>query len=180
MAMNDLASQIHAGEIIVKYIKTDKLKEMWDERVKALAYQMDDESANQLASDASSFEIKISGEGNKVKAENVLSETYLINYLKSHDVPVSGGEGGTVHNVDGSTYTSSVPQQLQGTPLPWYELPIIDIKNEADNFLGITFPDEVEVANSRAIEEIKEAATPYFTEYVSKYLSQHLSGGAST
>jgi len=178
MATNDLASQINAGEIIVKYINPDTLKRMWDERVKALASQMDDESANQLASDASSFEIKITGEGNKVKAENVLAESYLINYLKSHGVPMSGGEGGTVHNVDGSTYTSSVPPQLQETPLPWYELPIMDIKNEADNFLAITFPDEIEAAQSRAIEEIKEAATPYITEYVSEYLSQHLSGGA--
>ena len=36
------------------------------------------------------------------------------------DAPLTGGSGGTATNPDGSTYTSQVPEPLQGYPIPEY------------------------------------------------------------
>lgn len=164
MGTNDI--NIATGEVVAKYVNTDEINRSIQERIAVLSGELNPEAAAQLVADGNKLETVVEGHGNSVSGKNVLKESYLIEYLKQHDIPVSGGDGGTAHNVDGSPYSSKVPIQLQGNELESLMLPIIDVKTEADNYLNIVFKDKVEEAATNAAGEIKELITPTVKEMV--------------
>ena len=170
MATSDLSFDIPAGEILAKYINVDRMNKRKDERLETLANELNPEAAAQLIADGQKFVTVVEGKGNSVKARNQITESYLITYLADHDVPKSGGDNGTAHNVDGSTYKSLVPPELQGEELESLMLPIIDVIEEMNNLNRITLPEEVAVAKPQAAEEIKnliaEKVKPYFVQRV--------------
>lgn len=164
MAMTDIS------DIIVKYIDLEPINLAIKQRAKALASQLDEEAANQFISDMSSFKSSVECKGSSVSINVSPSESYLLNYLQNHSTPVSGGDGGQAHNIDGSTYESNVPKQLQGTPLPWYELPVIDGEDEIQHLIEIMAPDAVQNAVNNGLEQIKE-------KVIIPLVKEKLSGG---
>jgi len=153
-------SNVPTGEIIISHVNVEPINTAIKERAKTLAEQLNPEAASQFESDMGSYECYAEGHGTDLLFGIKVSESYLINYLKSHGTPVSGGEDGVAHNVDGSTYTSRVPRQLQGTPLPELELPVIDGEEEAQQLLAIMAPDAAHNAIAESKTEIQKAIVP--------------------
>lgn len=70
--------------------------------------------------------------------------------------PLAGGDEGTAHNPDGSTYQSSVPYQLWGQPVPGYAKPATGVINEIRTMLADLFRTEMqEVISSSKSEFMK-------------------------
>lgn len=178
MDMSDIGKHVPLGEIIVKYIDKEKINNRLSERIQALSYQLNDKASAQLQEDAGKVEADIQGEGKQILAKIALKQSYLIQYLKNHDVPVAGGDNGTAHNVDGSTYQSSVDPKFWGNELESLMLPIMDVIEEEENLLNITFKEDVEEAQSAASEEICEALKPDVAAAVAEHI-QHTVGGGS-
>lgn len=180
MGMSNInLDNVPIGEIIAAHIDTNKLNEMISARISVLAEQLNEEASQQLVQDGSKIHTVVEGEMQNVGAHNELKESYLISYLQSHSVPVAGGDAGTVHNVDGSTYHSRVPMKFWGNELSSLMLPIIDVFEEADNYLNIIFPDAVEEAKPKAMPEITEAVKPEIMNYVKEQLASSLGGVSS-
>ena len=151
-------NNINIADIIINDIDLEPINLAIKARAQALASQLPPEAADQLVSDMDAFECAVTSEGNSVSFKLNVKESYLIEYLKNHGTPVAGGDGGTVHNLDGSTDTSNVTQNLWGTPLPWLELPHLEIvKSEIEPILKIMAPEAVKSSinsNSSAFKDI--------------------------
>lgn len=154
MVMNNIAS------IVIPYINTEPILSALKSRAEALAGQMNPEAGSQFASDMQSIDCNVQDQGENISFAPQISESYIVNYLASHDTPVAGGDNGTAHNVDGSTYQSNVPKKFWGTPLPFLELPIIDALNEAIQIVRLLAPDAVKDAISNSKEKILEVIKP--------------------
>ena len=161
---------INIANIIAENVNLEIINQAIKQRAQALASQLEDQAADQFISDMSSFESSIECDGTGLVFKIRPSETYLLSYLQSHSTPVSGGDGGQAHNVDGSTYESNVPDRLQGTPLPWYELPSIDGEEEVQQLIKIMAPDAAKNAIGNSMEQIKE-------KIVIPFLQEELIGG---
>lgn len=162
MDMNNVA------EIVVSHIDTQPINQAIKERAEALASQLNPEAAKQFISDMSELVCNARQNGNSASFSVEPSTAYLINYLRSHDTPVLGGDDGTAHNVDGTTYESIVPERLWGTPLPDLELPTIDGEDEAYHIAEIMAQDAMQDAVNRSKQEITEQiAKPYIIEQLS-------------
>jgi len=144
-------------------------------RAETLAGEMRPEAAAQFVADMGELQCVIEGEAQGLTFSLTPSQSYLLNYLKSHGTPVTGGDGGTVHDVDGSTYPSKVPPQLWGVPLPWLELPTVQGEDEAQHILEIMAPDCANDAVQKSSAEIAELIKPIVTQEI----SQRLGGGKS-
>lgn len=164
-------SNIPLGDIVAPNVDTLPILTAIQTRGSALASQLPADAAAQLQSDVGAYEISVVGQGKSVTFQTRMNESYLVGYLSSHGTPVSGGDGGSAHNVDGSTYTSSVPSQLQGTPLPWYELPIIEVESELNHVVELFASDAVENAAARSTEAITEAVKPEIIGMIGGQLS---------
>ena len=68
--------------------------------------------------------------------------------------PLSGGSGGTATNPDGSTYTSAVPWQLQGVPLPEYAKAPNPISEGITTMLQTLVPNWISEAAGECSKEI--------------------------
>ena len=159
MATNNLA------DIIVGRVDLSPINNAIKQRAEALGSQMREEAAEQFVSDMSQFESSVESSGSSLIFKSKISDSYLINYLKDHGTPVAGGDNGTAHNVDGSTYESRVPKALQGTPLPWYELPHFDCEEEVQHLVEIMAPDATQDAINNSESEIREqVAIPLLKE----------------
>ena len=162
MAINNLA------DIIINHVDLSIINNAIKQRAEALGSQMNEEAASQFVSDMSQFEASVESSGSSLVFKSKLSDSYLLNYLKNHGTPVAGGDNGEAHNVDGSTYESRVPKALQGTPIPWYELPHLDGEEEVQHLVEIMAPDAAEDAANNSADEIKEQiAVPLAREYLS-------------
>ena len=80
--------------------------------------------------------------------------------------PVSGGSNGLVTNPDGSISRSLVPEQLQGTPLPWYEEPASDVMNELKIMLSDLFSDFTNNLVNEYKREIENIMKRYVAEEI--------------
>ena len=118
----------------------------------------------------SAYQCFVSSDGSNVSFKTKIESSYLIEYLKSHGTPVSGGEDGTAHNLDGTTYESKVDPDLWGTPLPWYELPTLQGEDEVKHLIEIMAPDAVNAAAKLSTHEIAEAVSPYVKTELEKAL----------
>lgn len=168
MDMNSIAT----GEIVAKHIDAERIRQRLSDRFSVLASQLPADAASQFMQDSQAIECQVSGNGQTVSFGLKPSESYLIKYLESHSTPVSGGSGGMVHELDGSVRQSLVDPDLWGTELPWLELPILDCKNEAEQFLQIIAPEEVQASIASSKNEIAQAAVPVVTKQI-----QQLFGG---
>ena len=163
-------SNLHAGEIVAPKIDVSIINQGIQDRAGALSGEMNPEAAAQFLKDMSALVCTVEGEGSLVKFSVQPSESYIIEYLKNHDIPVAGGDNGTAHNVDGSTYTSSVPQKFWGTELPWLELPHLDGEEEAVHIVELLAPDATRIGISNSSAEISEAAKPLVAAEIQNYL----------
>lgn len=165
MDMNNIA------DIVVSYVDVEPINQAIATRAETLGEQMDPKAAQQFIDDMKAYKCKAESDGNSVSFKTEMSESYLINYLKNHGTPESGGEGGIVHDVDGSTYESSVPEHLQGTPLPWYELPVFDGEDEIHHIVEIMAQDAVQSAIPGSKQEISDSIVkPYIQEEIAQLL----------
>lgn len=80
--------------------------------------------------------------------------------------PVTGGEGGFVHNPDGSTETSKVPPELWGNPIPEFAKQGSDVLGEVRMMLQQLFADEV--------RNIVQEQKPQIATLVKNYLVAEL------
>lgn len=158
------------GDIVVNHVDLTIINNAIKQRAEALGGQLNADAAAQFISDMSQIECSVESNGTGLVFNTKLSDSYLLNYLKNHTTPVSGGEGGEAHNVDGSTYESGVPYQLQGTPLPWYELPTVEGQDEANKVVEIMASDASRAAVNSSLPEIE-------SEVVMPYVREHLFGG---
>ena len=151
-------NNINIAEIIIGDIDLEPINLAIKARAQALASQLPQEAADQLIGDMEAFECAVTSEDNSVSFKLNVKESYLIEYLKSHGTPVAGGDNGEAHNVDGSVYQSRVDPSLWGTPLPWLELPHLEIaKEELEPILKIMAPEAVKSSinsNSSAFKDI--------------------------
>lgn len=72
------------------------------------------------------------------------------------DAPLTGGSGGTATNPDGSTYTSQVPEPLQGYPIPEYAKAPNPVSDGIKTMLNSLVPDWVRSAAASSTGEIGE------------------------
>ena len=179
MATSNLSFDIPAGEILAKYINVERMNQRLQDRIATLAQELNEEASAQLIKDGKKIQVNVQGQGDTITAKNILTESYLIEYLQDHDVPKSGGVNGIAHNVDGSTYISAVPLELQGQEIQEYMLPIMDIIEESNNLTGITFPEEAEVAKPKAIDEMKETAVPMIKSHIAENAQKEIGGGSA-
>jgi len=161
-----VTSNIPLGSIVAPNVDIGPIKTALETRGAALGSQLPSDAAAQLQSDVNAYEVVVDGSGDSVSFKTQMNESYLVGYLASHGTPISGGDGGTAHNLDGSTYTSRVPHQLQGTPLPWYELPIVEVESELNHVVELMAHDAVENAMSKSSSAIAEAVKPEVIEMV--------------
>ena len=161
---------IPTAELTVSNIDLEPINQAILIRAQNLAEQMSAEAGEQFIKDMSSLECSVSADGTMLSYSVSPSQSYLIEYLKSHGTPVSGGDNGTAHNVDGSTYTSKVPKRLQGTELPRFELPALDGEDEAKQLLKIMAPDATNDGIRKSKSAIGQAAAPYVKKEVNKIL----------
>lgn len=168
-------SNLPAGEIVVSHVDVKPINDAIKHRAETLASQLPSGPAEQLISDMEAYECTASANGSQISFKPNITESYLINYLKNHSTPVTGGNGGTAHNVDGSTYQSKVPRQLWGQPLPWLELPILQGEDEVYHIIELMAKDAVENAIANSTKDISEAVKPI----VSQQIREALGGGAS-
>lgn len=153
-------SNIPLGDIVAPNVDVGPINRAIKDRAEGLASQMNPEAAEQFVSDMSSLECSVEGAGYELSFSLHPSQSYLLEYLKSHGVPVAGGDGGTAHNVDGSTYQSLVNPKLWGTELPWLELPVLDGEDEAKHIVEIMGSDAGQDAVNRSGSEIIQAVKP--------------------
>jgi hypothetical protein len=163
-------SNIHTGEIVASKIDVSIINQGIKNRADALSGEMNPEAAAQFLKDMSARVCTVEGEGSSVKFAVQPSESYMIEYLKNHDIPVAGGDNGTAHNTDGSTYTSSVPQKFWGTELPWLELPHLDGEEEAIHIVELLAPDATRNGISSSSAEIGKAAKTLVAAEIQNYL----------
>ena len=168
-------SNVPTAEIIASGIDLLPINDAIKLRAKTLAAELNKEAATQFESDMSAFECSVKSNGSILSFSLNLNESYLIKYLQNHGTPVSGGDNGIAHNVDGTTYQSNVPEQLQGTPLYMYELPEIDGEDEAKQLVQIMAPDATENAIAKKHDEIGKAIMPYVEQEISEILGGDLS-----
>lgn len=158
---------IDLATIVMSHIDVSPINRAIQQRAEVLASQLNPEAAEQFASDCKSYSCNVAMDGDNIAFTPEVSESYLIEYLRSHGTPVAGGDNGTAHNVDGSTYESNVPEKFWGTPLPWLELPTIDGKEEVMHIIQLMAKDAVQDSVSRSNKEIKEAAFAYAKDKLS-------------
>lgn len=165
MGMNNVA------DIVLTYVDISIINNAIKQRASALGEQMNPEAAEQFMSDMNQIECSVLSDGSSLSFIAEPSESYLLKYLQAHGTPVAGGDDGTAHNVDGSTYNSRVPKRLWGTPLPELELPVLDGNDEAHHIVELMAPDAARQAVSKSKAEIAEQIyVPYLKQEISKSL----------
>ena len=166
-------NSINIADIIINDIDLEPINLAIKARAQALASQLPPEAADQLVSDMDAFECAVTSEGNSVSFKLNVKESYLIEYLKSHGTPVTGGDQGEAHNVDGSTYESRVPPDLWGTPLPWLELPHLEIvKSEIEPILKIMAPEAVKSSINSSSSAFKDILKMMLTQELKNIFSE--------
>lgn len=80
--------------------------------------------------------------------------------------PLLGGDNGTAHNPDGSTYNSKVPYQLYGTPWPGYAKPATGVINEIRTMLATHFRTYMKEVIDASKKEILQLVKSYVAEQV--------------
>ena len=163
-------SKYPIGEIVASHMDTSPIDQALKGRAEALASQLNSKAGAQLVSDMGNLEFKVTGEGQSVSGKIDISDSYIIEYLKNHSTPVAGGDSGTVHDPSGATYHSNVDPNLWGTELPWYEMPIMDVRQEAEHVVELMFPDAVQDAVSRSTSDIGELIKPEIVKEISSML----------
>lgn len=161
---------IDLATIVISHMDVSPINRAIQQRAEALASQLRPEAAEQFLSDFKSYSCNAALEGDEIAFTPEVSESYLIEYLKDHGTPVAGGDNGTAHNVDGSTYESRVPEKFWGTPLPWLELPTIDGKEEVSHVIQLMAGDAIRDSVNRSNKEIKDIAYTYFRDKLSEML----------
>ena len=165
MAMIDVNS-IPFGDIIVRNIDMSIINQNIANRAVALASQMNPEAASQFEEDMKSYECTAKSEGNSISFDLDLSQSYLLKYLANHGTPVTGGDDGIAHNVDGSTYHSNVNPRNWGIELPMLELPVVDGKDEALKILELFSKDAMQNAIRKSTSDIYDYMNPILTEAI--------------
>lgn len=157
----------NVADIVISYVDVDIINNAIKQRALALGEQMNPEAADQFISDMNEIVCSVKSNGSSLTFSAEPSESYLINYLKSHGTPVAGGDDGTAHNVDGSTYQSRVPERLWGTPLPEFELPVLDGNDEAQHMVELLAPDAARNAVESSKDEIAhQIVIPYIQQQI--------------
>ena len=163
------------ADIVITHVDVEPINLAIKNRAEALAGQMNQEASEQFLSEMNEIICSVSANNGSLSFSIEPSESYLLNYLKNHGTPVAGGDGGTAHNVDGSTYESRVPVKFWGTELPELELPTLDGEDEAYHIVEIMSPDAAQNAVSDSKDEIAETIVkPFIIEQLS-----NIGGGAS-
>lgn len=159
-------NNIPIGDIVISNIDIDLINSAIRQRAESIGSQLPADAAAQLQTDMSAIECQATSTGSGIQFSTKISESYLLSYLQKHGTPVSGGDGGIVHDLDGSTHESRVPKQLQGTPLPWYELPTLDGEDEIKHIIEIMAPDAVQDGINKSRSAIAETIAPIMIDKV--------------
>ena len=80
--------------------------------------------------------------------------------------PLAGGDQGTSHNPDGSTYQSKTPIQLWDKPVPGYAKPATGVINEIRIMLSDLFKTEMHEAIASGKQEILNLVKNYTAERI--------------
>ena len=80
--------------------------------------------------------------------------------------PLAGGEKGTSHNPDGSTYNSPTPYQLWDEPVPEYAKPATGVINEIRTMLATLFRQHMKEAIDASKKEILDLVKQYTSERI--------------
>lgn len=80
--------------------------------------------------------------------------------------PLAGGDNGTSHNPDGSTYPSPTPQQLWDEPVPGYAKPATGVIDEIRTMLADLFRNELKMAVASAKQEMLHLVKQYAAERI--------------
>lgn len=159
MAMNDsfLASVVVKNGQWMADSATSILKSRW--AVAASAAQNEKELA-EYEKIADSYEYSVIQNGSSVSfvRKQRTESPYQKIIEEGMPAPLSGGEGGTVTEPDGSTRPSLVPEQLQGQELPWYAKDPNPISEEAETMLETLTAQWVEETIDESQDEIAEEA----------------------
>lgn len=167
MDLND----IPFGEIIAKNVDLGPINNSVKVRAEMLASQLNPKAAAEVTSEAEGLQWSVSAQNNSVIFEITEANIPFINQLANGpSIPVAGGDNGTAHNPDGSTYQSNVPKVFYGNPLESLALPKADLMNEIQ-YTGKLFASDACNSSAQASNgEIKQLVLPRFSNEVAKIM----------
>lgn len=130
--------------------------------VAASEYGMNDKESAELMNIADGITIEIFQEGNSVGMNiNYGQSPYLDIIQNGMPAPLTGGDGGTAHNPDGSTYQSNVPVILQGQPIESFAKQGEDVMGEIGTMISDLFRQEIIACVDESHAELGEALKIY-------------------
>ena len=131
----------------------------------AIEYGQNEEETKALEKIAGGIRCAIAPSATGVSLDIDFDDKDQGNYLEiiEHGMPapITGGEGGFVHNPDGSIETSNVPPELWGEPIPEYAKAGSSTLEEVKAMLSQLFADEVQRITKESKQEIAGIAKEY-------------------
>jgi len=156
------------GEIIAPNVDTGPINNGIYQRAIALSEQLNPDAAAEFLSEMSAFQCTVKGEGKSIHFSLEANGGYLLGVLHNPPVPLAGGDGGTAHNADGSTYQSAVDPKFYGNPLESLQLPRIEGEQEANHIVELFAGDAANDAASKSDDAISNAIEPQLQEMVAQ------------
>lgn len=135
-----------------------------------------DEEDSEMEAIAKAFRCEIVSNGNQITLFFYMDERNPGGFLEIVDEgmppPLAGGDKGTSHAPDGSTYASPTPQKDWDKPVAGYAKPATGVINEIKTMLASLFRNEAKIALSSAKHEIASLVK----QQVSNHLKHALAG----
>ena len=162
-------SDIPFGEIIAKNIDLDPMNNSLKVRAEMLASQLNPKAAAEVVSEAGGLQWTVTGQNNSIGFEVVEKNIPFINQLANGPiVPVAGGDNGTAHNPDGTTYQSKVPEKFYGNPLESLALPRAEFMNEIEHTGELLAVDAYDNSAQVSSGEIEQLIAPRCEEEIAR------------
>lgn len=129
-----------------------------------------DKEISEMEAIADEFKCEVIQEGGKLTLRFYFDKHNPGGFLEIVDggmpAPLAGGDHGTSHNPDGSTYPSPTPYQRWDDPVPGYAKPATGVINEIKTMLADLFKSEVSDAIDSGKKEILQLVKNYTAERI--------------
>lgn len=159
----------NAADIILPNVDTEPINLALEDRWRSLGCVLNAEAQEQFEKDTENIVCFVKSDGSVLSFSAKEVNSSYLDYLKNPYTPLAGGIDGIVHELDGSTHVSNVPEQLQGTELPWFEVGAIDVAEEAQKIIELMAPDAAQNAVASSKQQIAEQIVkPYVQQELAK------------
>lgn len=129
-----------------------------------------EEEVAEMEAIAAAFRCEIKQEGNQFELYFYMDDRNPGGFLEIVDAgmpaPLAGGDEGTSHKPDGSTYNSPTPYQNWHDPVPGYAKPATGVINEIRTMLATLFRQHMKEAIDASKKEILDLVKQYTSERI--------------